>query len=165
MKLDTWIGSKVYNINSILFSIPVCSSVRLFSSLLNSGSFDNLKIIKVRRMKLDTWIGSNVYNMHSIFVSLPVCSSVRLFSGLLNSGSCDNLKMIKVRCMKCGVSISSNYTNTDFNLKLIKNGNKQERMIIKELFEGPVGDYCIACNIIKCLLFNNNEHWCDWLLM
>jgi len=25
-------------------------------------------------------------------------------------------------------------------------------MIIKELFEGPVGDYCIACNTIKCLL-------------
>ena len=26
-------------------------------------------------------------------------------------------------------------------------------MIIKELFEGPVGDYCIARNTIKCLLF------------
>ena len=25
-------------------------------------------------------------------------------------------------------------------------------MIIKELFEGPVGDYCIARNTIKCLL-------------
>jgi len=25
-------------------------------------------------------------------------------------------------------------------------------MIIKELFEGPVGDYCIAHNTIKCLL-------------
>jgi len=24
-------------------------------------------------------------------------------------------------------------------------------MIKKELFEGPVGDYCIACNTIKCL--------------
>jgi len=24
-------------------------------------------------------------------------------------------------------------------------------MIIKELFEGPVGDYCIARNTIKCL--------------
>jgi len=24
-------------------------------------------------------------------------------------------------------------------------------MIIKELFEGPVGDYCIARNIITCL--------------
>jgi len=25
-------------------------------------------------------------------------------------------------------------------------------MMIKELFEGPVGDYCIARNTIKCLL-------------
>ena len=25
-------------------------------------------------------------------------------------------------------------------------------MIIKELFEGPTGDYCIARNTIKCLL-------------
>jgi len=25
-------------------------------------------------------------------------------------------------------------------------------MIIKEFFEGPVGDYCIARNTIKCLL-------------
>ena len=33
------------------------------------------------------------------------------------------------------------------------NGNKQELMIIKELFEGPVGDYCIARNTIKCLLY------------
>jgi len=34
-----------------------------------------------------------------------------------------------------------------FNLdvELIINDNKQELMIIKELFEGPVGDYCIAC--------------------
>jgi len=24
-------------------------------------------------------------------------------------------------------------------------------MIIKDLFEGPVGDYCIARNTIKCL--------------
>ena len=40
-----------------------------------------------------------------------------------------------------------------FNLKveLIINGNKQELMKIKELFEGPVGDYCIARNTIKCL--------------
>ena len=52
-------------------------------------------------------------------------------------------------CIKHGVSISSNYTNTDFNLKLFKNGNKHKRMIIKELFEGPVGDYCIARNTIK----------------
>ena len=29
---------------------------------------------------------------------------------------------------------------------------KQKLMIIKELFEGPVGDYCIARNTIKCLL-------------
>jgi len=36
-------------------------------------------------------------------------------------------------------------------VKLIINGNKQELMIIKELFEGPVGDYCIARNTIKCL--------------
>jgi len=26
-------------------------------------------------------------------------------------------------------------------------------MINKELFEGPVGDYCIARNTIKCLFF------------
>jgi len=38
---------------------------------------------------------------------------------------------------------------------LIINDNKQELMIIKELFEGPVGDYCIASNTIKCLLFIN----------
>ena len=88
-----------------------------------------------------------MYNMHSIFVSLLVCSSVRLFSCLLKSGSCDNINIIKVKCIKRGVSIS-----TDFNLKLIINGNKQERMIIKELFEGPVGDYCIARNTIKCLV-------------
>jgi len=79
-----------------------------------------------------------------------------MFSCLLNSGSCDNLKIIKVRCIKRSVSISSSYTNTDFNLKLIINGNKQERMIIKELFEGPVGDYWLptilsnACVIFKC---------------
>ena len=36
---------------------------------------------------------------------------------------------------------------------LIINDNKQELMIIKELFEGPVADYCIARNTIKCLLF------------
>ena len=38
-------------------------------------------------------------------------------------------------------------------VELIINDNKQELMIIKELFEGPVGDYCIARNTIKCLLF------------
>jgi len=31
------------------------------------------------------------------------------------------------------------------------NGKIQELMIIKEHFEGPVGDFCIACNTIKCL--------------
>jgi len=36
-------------------------------------------------------------------------------------------------------------------VELIINGNKQELMIIKELFVGPVGDYCIAHNTIKCL--------------
>ena len=36
-------------------------------------------------------------------------------------------------------------------VELIINGNKQELMIIKELFEGPVGDYCSARNSIKCL--------------
>jgi len=30
---------------------------------------------------------------------------------------------------------------------------KKELMIIRELFEGPVGDYCIARNTIKGLLF------------
>jgi len=34
---------------------------------------------------------------------------------------------------------------------LIKNGNQQLPMIIKELFEGPVGDYCIVRNTINCL--------------
>jgi len=34
----------------------------------------------------------------------------------------------------------------------IINGKKKELiMIIKELFEGPVADYCIARNTIKCL--------------
>jgi len=27
--------------------------------------------------------------------------------------------------------------------------------MIKELCEGPVGDYCIACNTIKCLFVKN----------
>ena len=36
-------------------------------------------------------------------------------------------------------------------VELIINGNKQELMIIKEHFEGPVGDYGIARNTIKCL--------------
>ena len=35
--------------------------------------------------------------------------------------------------------------------ELIINGNKQELMIFKELFEGPVGDYGIARNTMKCL--------------
>jgi len=30
-------------------------------------------------------------------------------------------------------------------------------MINKELFEGPVGDYCIARNTIKCLYFDSGE--------
>jgi len=34
---------------------------------------------------------------------------------------------------------------------LIINGKKQELMIIKEHFEGTVGDYGIARNTIKCL--------------
>ena len=108
-----------------------------------------------------------MYNMHSILFSLPVCSSVRLFSCLLNSGSCDNLNIIKLRCIKRVVSISSNYTNTDFNLKLIINGNKQEEMIIKELVEGPVGDYCVAailsnaCFFIQYIIkYNEPRHYC-----
>ena len=36
---------------------------------------------------------------------------------------------------------------------------KQEFMIIKEFFEGPVGDYCIACNTIKCLFSWSYAHW------
>ena len=36
--------------------------------------------------------------------------------------------------------------------ELIINDNRQELMIFKELFEGPVEDYCIACNTVKCLL-------------
>ena len=38
-------------------------------------------------------------------------------------------------------------------VELIIHGNKQELMIIEERFEGPVGDYCIVRNTIKCLLF------------
>jgi len=38
-------------------------------------------------------------------------------------------------------------------VELIINGNKQKLMIIKELSDGPVGDYCIARNTIKCLLY------------
>jgi len=34
-------------------------------SLGQSGSFDNLKTIKARRMTLSTYIGSNMYNMHA----------------------------------------------------------------------------------------------------
>jgi len=62
----------------------------------------------------------------NIISPLPVYTSEGPI-GLLDSGSNDNLKIIKVRCIKRGVSISSNYTNTDFNLKLIINGNKHER--------------------------------------
>jgi len=40
---------------------------------------------------------------------------------------------------------------------LIINDNKHELMIIKELFEGPVGDYGIARNTIKCLLYMGNK--------
>ena len=36
-------------------------------------------------------------------------------------------------------------------VELIINGNKQELMIINELFEGPVAVNCIARNTIKCL--------------
>jgi len=35
-------------------------------------------------------------------------------------------------------------------VELILNGNKQDLMIITELFEGAVGDYSIARNTIKC---------------
>jgi len=42
----------------------------------------------------------------------------------------------------------------------IINSKKQELMIIKELFEGLVGDYCIARNTIKSLLINT-ERECD----
>jgi len=36
-------------------------------------------------------------------------------------------------------------------VKYMLNGNKRELMIIKELFEKPVGDYCFARNTIKWL--------------
>jgi len=38
-------------------------------------------------------------------------------------------------------------------VELIINDNTQLLMIIKEHFEGPVGDYGIARNTIKCLLY------------
>jgi len=37
--------------------------------------------------------------------------------------------------------------------EIIINGKIQELMMNKELFEGPVGDYCIARNTIKFLFF------------
>ena len=40
----------------------------------------------------------------------------------------------------------------NYSTERIINGKKQELVIIKELFEGPEGDYCIARNTIKCLL-------------
>ena len=40
-------------------------SVRQSVCPLKSGSFDNLKTIKAKRMKLGMFIGSNVYNMHA----------------------------------------------------------------------------------------------------
>jgi len=40
----------------------------------------------------------------------------------------------------------------NYLIGLIINGKKQELMIIKELFEGPIGEYCITSNTIKCLL-------------
>ena len=43
-------------------------------------------------------------------------------------------------------------------VEFIKNGNKQKLMIINELFEGPVGDYCIARNTIKCLFQMQLSH-------
>ena len=84
------------------------------------------------------------------------CSSVQL-----DSGSCDNLKIIKVRCIKRGVSISSNYTSTDFDLKFIINGNKQERMISKELFEGPVGTVLPTILSNACLKLAQFNFHCD----
>jgi len=66
--------------------------------------------------------------------------------------------MKKVRCIKHGVPKHSNYINTDFNLKwiILVNGNKQERMIIKEHFEGLVVDKSNACSTyFKQLLFIN----------
>ena len=44
-------------------NLSVCNSVSL--SAKTSGSFDNLKTIKARRMKLGMSIGGNVYNMHA----------------------------------------------------------------------------------------------------
>jgi len=43
-------------------------------------------------------------------------------------------------------------------LKFIINSNTQECMTIEELFEGPVGDYCIARNTIKCLFSVRTLH-------
>ena len=44
-------------------------------------------------------------------------------------------------------------------VELIINGNNMELMIIKQLFEGPVGDYCIARNTIKCLFHIGVTSW------
>jgi len=41
----------------------------------------------------------------------------------------------------------------NFLTERIINGKKQELMIIQEIIEGPVGDYCIARNTIKCLFY------------
>ena len=51
-------------------------------------------------------------------------------------------------CSKNVISVGFYNYSTERNI----NGKKQELMIIKELFEALVGDYCIARNTIKCLL-------------
>jgi len=55
------------------------------------------------------------------------------------------------------------HRNYSFLTKLIINGNKHKLIIIKELFEGPVGDYCIARNTIKCLFDTRSTlHLVTW---
>jgi len=46
--------------------------------------------------------------------------------------------------------------NFYLRVELILHGKKQELMIVKELFEGPVGDCCIARNTIKCVFCFNS---------
>jgi len=88
-------------------------------------------------MKLGMCIGSNVYNMHMQHLSCY----------LEGQGHSMTLHQNRVRLITSLFEVGIyNYLT-----ERIINGKKQELMIFKELFEGPVGDYCIASNTMKCL--------------
>ena len=84
------------------------------------------------------------YLAHSLALCILYCiilSSVFLIA---------NKSSVVYKKKKCVHFVHRNYIFLSESW-LIINGNKQELMIIKELFEGTVGDYCIARNTIKCL--------------